>query len=1091
MSPRQDDLFDSEVIERVRAARHDQWPDPQRMPLNTGSRTVADTVLADLRASRQPMIVTGYSSLAFLIEHLPGFEAARRGGIRLLIGNEPQDAPELGRPRPVPENMRQYWLRRGLSVRQAPKLAALLAMLREERICVRTLDDLHAKMYLADEAVALGSSNFSHAGFARMLEANVRFAARETARCREVRQTAENFWERGRPFNEGLTALLEDLLRATSFEEAVAFACAGLLEGDWAAEALNELERSESVRLWPSQRQGIARALWILENEGSVLIADATGAGKTRMGCSLLGALQRLMWRRGRMQNGLFLMIAPRGVIGHWERERSLAGLNLQIWSDGIVSSERANRHEQALRDIRHAQCLAVDEAHHFLNRSSQRTRHMLGNLADHVVLFTATPINRGVRDILSLVDLLGADNLDDQALGFFDELEQRLKRAGSGFSLSPEERRRLQRLLGRFVLRRTKRDLKSAIESEPEAYRDDAGHLCRYPEHCGHTYRLNETERDRKLAKEIRELAGTLKGLIQFQGEIRKPAFYHGDHASYVRGRLRIANALTVYRVMSALRSSRAAAIEHLRGTACACERFGIEGAFKTEETGDEIGKLARLAGRVPDCAFAEQLPEWLQSPEAHRRAVEEEIRTLEAIEERIMAISDAREHAREQLLLELYQTHSHVLAFDSRLISLAMMRQRLQGRLAADEVLLASGDADSDRKALERRFALGSTEGAIALCSDAVSEGVNLQQASALVLLDLPSVIRIAEQRIGRIDRLNSPHAQVHIYWPEDAQEFALKSDRKFLQRHLDVGALIGANIEVPDELMGEALAQGERVPDSASDMMEAVEQGVADETSGGVMDALAPVRDLVEGESAIVSPETYRDIRSMSRADGMSFVAVVESSRPWAFFAVSGVRPEGGGRGWAPKWVWFDGPDAEPITDFADIAARLRAVAQEGLREPEPERGERIRERMLEAFARRLDGIERELLPRRRRRALDQMREVLDEWRRTGIEAAATANELLKLMNREAMPDCAPHWHALADAWMMATSEAWLSLLQQRKKRLKPLRLKDMTRFLKRHPLPDGRLRELLGQFGFVPAASARAMVSIIAVPSEEDD
>ena len=39
--------------------------------------------------------------------------------------------------------------------------------------------------------------------------------------------------------------------------------------------------------------------------------------------------------------------------------------------------------------------------------------------MADVVVMFTATPINKGARDLLRIVDLLGADNLEDSALGF------------------------------------------------------------------------------------------------------------------------------------------------------------------------------------------------------------------------------------------------------------------------------------------------------------------------------------------------------------------------------------------------------------------------------------------------------------------------------------------------------------------------------------------------------------------------------------------------------------------------------------------------------------------------------------------------
>ena len=69
-----------------------------------------------------------------------------------------------------------------------------------------------------------------------------------------------------------------------------------------------------------------------------------------------------------------------------------------------------------------------------------------------------------------------------------------------------------------------------------------------------------------------------------------------------------------------------------------------------------------------------------------------------------------------------------------------------------------------------------------------------------SAVVLLYLPAVVRIAEQRIGRIDRMNSPHDQVEIFFPDDHPEFALKTDRKFFLKAIetfDIG-LQGSAIE-----------------------------------------------------------------------------------------------------------------------------------------------------------------------------------------------------------------------------------------------------------------------------------------------------
>ena len=62
----------------------------------------------------------------------------------------------------------------------------------------------------------------------------------------------------------------------------------------------------------------------------------------------------------------------------------------------------------------------------------------MLGTLADHVVMFTATPINRGADDLVSIVDLLGADNFEDEVLDVVDQVARR--RRISGARMSPAE---------------------------------------------------------------------------------------------------------------------------------------------------------------------------------------------------------------------------------------------------------------------------------------------------------------------------------------------------------------------------------------------------------------------------------------------------------------------------------------------------------------------------------------------------------------------------------------------------------------------------------------------------------------------------
>ena len=70
------DLFTAEE-EIAAAAQLAPWPDAQRFPLNVDHHQVAEQVLADLRASANPLIVAGYASLDRLIDFVAGMDEQR------------------------------------------------------------------------------------------------------------------------------------------------------------------------------------------------------------------------------------------------------------------------------------------------------------------------------------------------------------------------------------------------------------------------------------------------------------------------------------------------------------------------------------------------------------------------------------------------------------------------------------------------------------------------------------------------------------------------------------------------------------------------------------------------------------------------------------------------------------------------------------------------------------------------------------------------------------------------------------------------------------------------------------------------------
>ena len=50
----------------------------------------------------------------------------------------------------------------------------------------------------------------------------------------------------------------------------------------------------------------------------------------------------------------------------------------------------------------------------------------------------------------------------------------------------------------------------------------------------------------------------------------------------------------------------------------------------------------------------------------------------------------------------------------------------------------------------------------------NDLMSEGINLQGANVLIHLTTPTAIRQVEQRVGRIDRMDTPHDSITVFTP-----------------------------------------------------------------------------------------------------------------------------------------------------------------------------------------------------------------------------------------------------------------------------------------------------------------------------------
>ncbi|EIY2609043.1 SNF2-related protein [Pseudomonas aeruginosa] len=1057
MENKQGSLFD-----QVPQASGD-LPAASRMPLNARGLKVYDTLLADLCEPFEALVITGYSALDQLLA-LISQRGDKSGTLRLMLGSEPspsrrQDFSLVRHG--FDHEVKNYWLKRGISLRLSGQLIHCIELIRQGYVRVRYPGPgprLHAKLYCAGSVVTLGSSNFTEPGLHYQQEANVRFTeSQEGRRFRDVWQVAESFWAQGLDADQDLIDLLEKLLRFVSWREALARACVELLEGEWADRYLQSLSSHEGARLWPSQRKGIGQALYLLETAGGVLVADATGSGKTRMGVHLLRAMYDRIWSMSRGHKGMMTMVCPPLVTPNWDRERTHCQLSVEVISHGSLSRLKPDEDSMIGQLLANAQTLAVDEAHNFLNQNSNRTRQLLHNLADQTVLFTATPINRSASDLLRLVDILGADNFDDAVLAIFE----RLNRAkGSVRDAHPEELRELQLAVASFTVRRTKAQLNAMVDQEPDFYRTPAGRVCRYPTHAACSYPLNEPAGDIRLAEQISVLAKKLKGVGHFEKALYLPGSLakQGCSAeSYLRMRLHSAGSLARHHVMASLRSSRLALFRHILGEEQALEHLGLEGLVSSktdQDSGNMLQRLERLKGRVPENQLGIDLPEWLSDPKAHQEACEAEIGIYRLILRLLERITDGRERRKCSLLLELAGRHDQVIAFDHFPLTL----RYLQHLMAADakaqriEVLLGVGGSKTQNEHLQKRLdPLTGSGRVIALCSDAMSEGVNLQRASSMVHLDMPSVVRYAEQRVGRIDRMDSPHDTIECWWPLDAPAFALKADEKFVARIEEVESLLGGNLQLPQEMLREEVASRVVSPEDFQSEMQARSVQPWD----GIEDAFSPVRGLVEGDAALVRLEDYHQAKADPTAV-LSRVSLVRAQRPWLFVCLAGEANQ------APRWVFLSDEHDAPLINLRDVVAALRGRLIDDVHDLQPSRAAG---RELDRLLGRLSKMERLLLPRKKQRALEQMAAVLSGWVKQpdwiqSSEQADQINMLMDILSPNGRSDC-PDWGQLADAWLDLVRPTWSRYLDRGARKAAITRLRDIQKSLLADPVPAQQL------------------------------
>ncbi|MHA1169443.1 MAG: helicase-related protein, partial [Candidatus Hodarchaeales archaeon] len=315
----------------------------------------------------------------------------------------------------------------------ADHIQQLQRFLRREDVDIRLLTSpfMHGKLYLFPKTAIVGSSNFTIPGLVRNNELNLVTSTASTVS--ELGEWFEHYWQRGKPYKDTLYEILDKswlgLYEWTPHEvyTKIAFEY-------YKPDLVTDITTS-MLDLAEFQREGVLRALNIIDKHGGVLVSDAVGLGKSYTGTEI--AYQTLLRSKSRLPG--VMIICPAQLRTFWKN----ASIRFNLRAT-LVSAEMMSRDIP----IGSYDVVLIDESHNFRNHKTKRYGNLLTFLTRNhdakVILLTATPINTSKMDMYHQLKLITRGNdrmisLEDVGITDLKDYFDRLMEDEADFQLIKE----------------------------------------------------------------------------------------------------------------------------------------------------------------------------------------------------------------------------------------------------------------------------------------------------------------------------------------------------------------------------------------------------------------------------------------------------------------------------------------------------------------------------------------------------------------------------------------------------------------------------------------------------------------------------
>lgn len=545
------------------------------------------------------------------------------------------------------------------------------------------------------------------------------------------------------------------------------------------------------------QEDAVTQARKILAKHGGVLISDVVGLGKTYISAML-----------GKLLQGKKLFIVPPVVKDTWEHVLSDFGYKM---SDKVVSLGIVDQ-VAGWEDLESYKYIFVDEAHRFRNASSTEFQYLKKICyGKGVVLITATPQNNTILDIANLITLFqdsrnssiipGCKDLDK----YFSELNRQLKKSDNNpeiVSLVASDVR--DKVLRNVLIRRTRNEISTYYAEDLQKQG------LKFP-------KVNDPIRLEYMYDEEMDQAFdyTIELLKSFTYARYTPLLYLRDKKRIGSDKVRQENMRGFVKTMlvKRLESSIYAFIESIKRL-----KKSSKGFIKLYKKGKVVvGSVSRSKFDYADLeemednyfqlmidAYDIDCYEPIDFEDRFISDVKSDYKILKDIYKLWSKFDIKIQDSKYDVLkkkIDSFEKDKKIIIFSEAKDTVDYLKEKLTNDYENIVIDFSGGDSLGKKKYIQDNFDPGFAwkninDKRILITTDALSEGVNLHNASIIINYDLPWNPTRIMQRVGRINRVGSKNEELFVYnfFPRDNSK-----------EHLSLENSIKYKIQMFNELLG----------------------------------------------------------------------------------------------------------------------------------------------------------------------------------------------------------------------------------------------------------------------------------------------